>query len=104
MNQRTVFVVYADKRKDLSKAEQYGTMKEVFSSLGKTYNPDALIEHARHVLDAAQEGDYLLVVGDPTLCGICMAVMLERLETVSVLRWDRYNLQYVPLLLDFSWE
>jgi len=99
-----VWVVYGDKRKDMSKAEKFGPMKEVFSSLGKTYNPDALISHARHVLDDAQEGDYLLVVGDPTLCAICMAVMLERLDTVNVLRWDRDNLTYAPLRLDFAWQ
>ena len=104
MKKPTVWIVYADKRKDMTKAETYGTMKEVFSSLGKVYNPDVLISHARHVLDNAQEGDYLLMVGDPTLCAICMSVMLERLNSVTVLRWDRDNLQYVPLELDFTWE
>ena len=101
---RTVWVVFNDRRKDFSKAEEYGQLKDVFSSLGRTYNPTALVSHARYVADQFQEGDYLLVVGDPALVGICMSALFERWETVTLLRWDRDNMKYEPLEVTFDWQ
>lgn len=103
-NTRTVWVVYADKRKNMSAAEKFGELKDVFSSVPRTYNSDKLIEHARRVLSNWQNGDYLLMVGDPVLCGICISVALEfdEYEEVNVLRWDRDNFEYTPLRLNFS--
>jgi len=104
INNATVYVVYNDSRKNMSAAEKFGKLKDVYSSVGRVYNGDKLIEHARRVLDNWQPGDYLLLVGDPTLCGICMAVALEAEEEINVLRWDRVNFDYVPLKLNFSYQ
>jgi len=103
-NKKTVFVVYDDKRKDMSKAQEFGQLKDVYSSIGRVYNPSALIAQARHVLSKAEEGDYLLIVGDPTLCGICVAVMSEMVENVNLLRWNRNKFTYEPLTLNFNYE
>lgn len=102
MEQRTVFVVYNDTRKNMSAAEKFGQLKDVFTSVGRVYNGDKMIEHARRVLKDWQPGDYLLMVGDPTLCAICASVALEYDEEINVLRWDRTNFDYVPLTLNFS--
>jgi hypothetical protein len=100
-----VWIAYNDRRKDFSKAEDYGELRDVFSSVGKNYNPDVLIEHARTVLSKAEKGDYLLVVGDPSLVAICTVAMSEVLEgEVKLLRWDRNNMTYYPLELDFDWR
>lgn len=104
MNERNVFVVYNDTRKDMSAAEKFGRLRDVYSSLGRHYNGDKLIEHARRVLRNWQPGDYLLLVGDPTLCGICMSVVLEKEGEITVLRWDRVNFEYVPLPLNFDYN
>lgn len=104
MNASTVFVVYNDSRKNMTTAERFGQLKDIFSSVGRTYNGDKLIEHARRVLRDWQPGDHLLLVGDPTLCGICMAVALEYDEEINILRWDRVNFDYVPLRLNFSYQ
>ena len=105
-NSKTVYIVYADNRKDFSAAEKYGELKDVFSSVGKAYNPDALIAQARHVLKNWKSGDWLLMVGDPTLCAICFAVALEYdpLGQVNILRWNRDSFKYVPLYCDFGYE
>ena len=102
MNQSTVFVVYNDARKNMSAAEKFGNLKDVFTSVGRVYNGDKMIEHARRVLKDWQPGDFLLMVGDPTLCAICMSVALEYDEEINVLRWDRVNFDYTPLVLNFS--
>lgn len=99
-----VWITFNDRRKNFSAAEEYGELREVFSSVGKQYNPVALIEHARRVLDKVEEGDSLLVVGDPTLVAICTVVMCEVLDgKAKLLRWDRDNLRYSPVELDFEW-
>ena len=101
MNKRTVWITYNDRRKDMSNADRYGELKDVFSSIGKEYNGDKLIAHARSVLKNWQPGDYLLVVGDPALVGLCMVVISEMDEEVNLLRWDRNNFEYAPLTFNF---
>jgi len=103
-NKQTCWVVYNDTRKNMNAAEKFGVLKDVFSSVGKNYNGDKLIEHARRVLSNWQPGDYLLLVGDPALCGICMSVALEYDDEINILRWDRNNFDYVPLKLNFSYQ
>ena len=104
-NTKTVYVVYADKRKDFSAAEKFGELKDVFSSVGRSYNSDALISQARRVLSNWQEGDYLLLVGDPALCAICTAVVLEYdpFGQINMLRWNRDSFEYVPLYCNFDY-
>jgi hypothetical protein len=101
-NSRTVYVVYADDRKDLKDAERFGRLRDVFSSVGKVYNTSRMIEHARRVLSDWEDGDHLLMIGDPALCAVCMATVLENNSVVNVLRWDRNDFQYNSQRWDFT--
>ncbi len=101
-NRVKVWVSHADNRKDLSDAERFGELKDVFSSVGREYHGDKLIAHARAVLSKSSYDDYLLVIGDPTLSGICFAVMSELHGRVRALRWNRDDFAYRPLELDFE--
>lgn len=103
-NERTVFVAHANDRKDLKAAEQYGRLRDVFSNVGRSYNTPRMIEHARRVLSDWQPGDHLLMIGDPTLCGICIAVAAEFDAVVNTLSWDRNEFQYISRRWDFSPE
>lgn len=102
MNTNKVWIVYDDRRKDFSKAERYGELRDIFSSVGRNYDGPTLIEHARHVLAASEPTDYILMVGDPSLCAICTTAMVELHGGANLLRWNRDKLQYDPLELDFS--
>ena len=96
INSKTVFVVMIDYTKDLSDAKKYGELRAVFSKPRKPYNTTVLINKARRVLEAWQPGDYLLMVGDPTLCAVCMAIISEYVAEINVLSWDRDTFQYLP--------
>ena len=100
---KTVYVVQADNNKDFSDAKRYGQLRAVFSSKPRRpYETDALIARARRVLNDWQPGDYLLMIGDPTLCAVCMTVATEIYDTVNVLSWDRETFQYTPQKWDFG--
>lgn len=101
-NKPTVWIVFNDSRKDFSKAEDYGQLRDVFSSIGKNYDGRTVLDHARHVLAQSTQEDYLLMVGDPALCAICAIAIAEVNETMTLLRWDREKFKYLPVALDFE--
>ena len=101
-NARTVFVVQVDNTKDLSDAKRYGQLRAVFGNPRKPYDPDRLISQARRVIADYRAGDYLLMVGDPALCGAAVALAAEYHSVVNVLSWDRNNFRYQPLRWDFD--
>ena len=97
----TVWIVQVDRRRDYSAAEEYGELKEVFSSINRAFEPKAAIEHARRVLKNMQPGDYLAMAGDPALCAICVTVAAEYFGSCEILRWDKQKLNYSTMLLQF---
>ena len=98
----TVWLVHVDKRRDYSAADEHGNVREVFSSIGRDFDPYAAIEHAKRVFQEYQEGDYIVMSGDPTLCSICVAVVAEMWGLCSVLRWDKNKLKYDKIILNFD--
>jgi hypothetical protein len=101
-NKCTVYVVQNDSRKDLRDAERFGALKEVFGNVAHAYNPPRMIEHARRVLSNWQPGDTLLMMGDPALCGVAVAIASEFDDVVNVLSWDKRDYQYVMRTWDFG--
>lgn len=101
-NSRTVYVVQVDNHKDISDAKRYGQLRAVFGNPRKPYDTDAMISKARRVLDNWLPGDYLLMIGDPALCAVCMAIVAEREGIINVLSWDRNTFQYVAQRWDFT--
>jgi hypothetical protein len=101
-NARTVFVTQADYTKDLSDARRYGELRAVFANVRKPYDTPELLRKARKVLAAYQPGDYLLLLGDPALSAVCLAVICEREGAVNLLSWDRNSFSYVPQNWNFD--
>ena len=101
-NNKTVFVVQADTSKDFSDAERYGTLRAVFGRPRKPYDTTSLLARARRVLNDWKPGDYLLMIGDPTLCAVCMSIVTEEHDSLNVLSWDRETFQYMRQEWDFG--
>lgn len=102
MNTSTVWLVNADRRRDYSAAEAYGTVKELFSSINRDFDPKAAIAHARRVITKMQPEDYLVMTGDPALCAISVAVAAEYMGGCKILRWDKNKLNYSEMFLAFD--
>jgi len=96
-----VYVVYKDTRKDMSPAEKYGQLIDMFA--GRVHY-DRCVEQARKMLANYRDGDYIMMVGDPALCSVVCSVALEYSEadTLKLLRWDRDEIEYKPLELYFG--
>jgi hypothetical protein len=45
--------------------------------------------------------DFLVLVGDPVMIGLCVAVAAELIGRVRLLRWDKRTLAYFPIEVDF---
>jgi hypothetical protein len=101
-NSKTVFVVQVDNTKDLSDAKNYGQLRAVFGKPRKPYETEKMIAKARRVLKDWRTGDYLLMIGDPTLCAVCASVISEQHDVIHVLSWDRDSFGYVPQRWDFN--
>lgn len=98
-----VWVVYTDRRKDLSAAEKFGQLTDMFYY--NNVDMKLAVKQARKMLRRYKPGDYILPIGDPILCGIVMTVAAMDYapnETINVLRWDRKELEYYPEVHDFS--
>lgn len=98
----TVYVVQVDHNKDLSDAKKYGRLRAVFSNLRKPYDTKQLVEKARSVLKDWNPGDYLLMIGDPTLGAVCMTTICDIEDNLNILSWDRNSFQYIPQRWDFG--
>jgi hypothetical protein len=97
----TVWIVQVDKRRDYSAAEAFGEIKEIFSSIGRAFDPDGAIDHARRVLSKVNPDDYLVMSGDPALCAISVTVAAEYQNMCNILRWDKNKLIYEEMSLKF---
>lgn len=98
----TVYVVQVDNNKDLSDAKRFGSLRAVFGNPRKPYNTMSMIDKARDVLEDWNDGDYLLMIGDPVLCAVCMSIVSEWESCINVLSWDRNTFQYIPQSWDFD--
>lgn len=101
-NSRTVYVVQVDNSKDLSDAKRYGQLRAIFGKPRKPYDTSGMVARARRILSDWQPGDYLLMIGDPTLCAVCMTVAGERDDRLNVLSWNRDTFEYVAQEWDFG--
>lgn len=101
---RKVYVVMYDAAKDLSDAKRFGELKAVF--LRPVYDDDRTdpVSNARTVLEDYEDGDHILMIGDPMLCGVVTSVALEYSDDqkLNVLRWDRRSMSYKPMVLNFN--
>ena len=97
------YIVHADHRRDYSAVREFGEEKAVFSAIARDFNADAAIDTARRILYSMDpKRDYLVMSGDPALCGICVAVCAERHGAVNVLRWDKIKLAYSLTRMNFD--
>jgi len=106
MEESTVWVVFNDGNRSFHKAEKFGQLANVVvAPYDKHFrNPKAIPDHVREVMAGYKDRDYLLMVGEPLLCGLVITVAREKSETgrLNILRWDKIEMGYEAVELDMA--
>ena len=112
----TVFIVQEMRGRDITDASEFGdleillTAKEqigYFLTSGEdpmAVVPDAIRRRMLKKLAAFSEKDYLLLAGDPASIALASAIVSYITSgCFKVLKWDRLEQKYFPLLVDNVW-
>jgi len=88
----------AKPRDSLTEAAAYGDIEVLFSGNKVGIGVQPIVKQFKYALRNFDDGDFLLVVGDPVLIGIAstMAAASNR-GNVNFLRWDRQTRSYIKI-------
>ena len=98
----TVFVSQEDARLDYSPARKWGEpIVAIFPPGQVQLSPQVALAQARRTLQGMTRDDFLVLVGDPVMIGLCVAVAAEKIGRVKMLRWNKWDFKYYPVEVDF---
>ena len=88
-----VWVVDNSLNKTIKDVIRFGEPEHIYSYVDKDID---LVNHARDVLSAYREGDYLCLIGDPKLSCIAAAVIVQMNPSheIKFLQWDARSYRY----------
>lgn len=99
-----VFVT-EDTRHNLTRAMEFGDIQIVESEDFPQFRSGkpVLERITRKLIEFNPEDDYLLLVGDPVLIGLCTAVLATMgHKSIRVLKWDNQSRRYIPINLPLA--
>jgi hypothetical protein len=84
---------------DLSPAAEYGELQFLLSPTARPFKPMGIIEELHQKLKGYRpEHDFLLLLGNPCLIGMVVAIAaLYGKGSVNLLQWDGRNVKYAPI-------
>jgi len=92
---KTVWITHSDPYKDFSDASKFGEVYPIVQHLPRSYDTTDMVVALRRALREYEPDDYFSPIGDPTLSGICMSIILEMYGTINVLKWDKRTSAYI---------
>jgi len=103
---KKVYIIFNDGRRSFHKAEKFGELVTVMDSgYDSEYRrTDVMVNYIKERMAGFSDEDFILMIGEPTLCALVTNVAVELSETksVNILRWDKIHMSYIPLMVDFS--
>ena len=88
---------------DLSPAQEYGKIVLLLSPSARPFSPRHVIGALSEALATFGDDDYLLLIGNPVLIGLAVAIASRRnCGRVRVLQWDGKARRYIPIFADIS--
>ena len=83
---------------DLTPAEEFGELVYLLSPTAAPFRPEPIIQELREKLKDYQEGDHLLLVGNPVLIGFAVTVAADvNGGRVSLLQWSGKDQRYIAV-------
>jgi hypothetical protein len=83
---------------DLSAAADYGDIQYLLSPTASPFRPDSVLADLHHKLAEFGDDDYLLLMGNPCLIGMAVAVAAGYNEgNVKMLQWSGKDQRYIAV-------
>lgn len=102
-----VYVVQDNSSQNFQPAFRFGTLITLFPRGNHTKSSEegsALAEELYSLLHPIKPDDYIILNGDPVLCGLVTAVAADLLDgQVQFLKWNKFDEEYRPLTIRI-WE
>jgi len=101
-NKGNVYVIQEVSRFNVITAQEYGKLIPIFEE-GKQImlSPGPAIRKAKNILKDFNDKDYLLLIGDPSMIGLCCSVAAENNRgRYNLLKYDRQSHTYLPIQID----
>jgi hypothetical protein len=101
--QPTVYIVQKpDEKKNVISAQDFGELKFILpEKTNLMWKPQETISIIKDELRFFNDNDYLLLIGDPAVIGICTAVAAEyNCGRIKFLKWDNREWKYYPVKVE----
>lgn len=83
---------------DLSPAEAFGELKYLLTPTAAPWNADSIVQDLWDGLEGWKEGDYLLMIGNPILCGLATTVACDIGQgSIRFLQWNGKEKRYIDV-------
>jgi hypothetical protein len=99
----TVYVVQKpDEKKNIISAREFGDFQFILpEKTSLMWNPQETVSAIKKELLYFDNKDYLLLIGDPAVIGICTAVAAGYSQGhVTFLKWDNREFKYYPIKVE----
>lgn len=92
-----VFIIQPPTGKDISTARSFGNITVLFPKHLTDTSAQDLYGEVLACLASLRptEADYFVLLGDPVLCALVVACVLDGLGAINLLRWDIPSQNYV---------
>ena len=100
----TVFLVQENPYINVLGSAEYGDIVVLFESgIQIMFSPQPAIRKLKRKLKDFDDGDYLLMMGDPAAMGIacCIAAEMNR-GRFNILKWDKKQQRYYPVGINLN--
>ena len=100
----TVFLVQENPYINVLGAAEYGEIVVLFDSGQQImFSPQPAIRKLKRKLKDFDDGDYLLMMGDPAAMGIACCIAAEMIRgRFNILKWDKKQQRYYPVTINLN--
>ena len=100
----TVYIVQEMSNHDIAPAMKFGDMKVLLPANTQiAFSTVPTVRLLRRKLREYEDGDYLLLTGDPVAIGLaCSIAAFYNAGRYTALKWDRREKLYIPVKIDIT--
>ena len=93
------------KKYNLEPAEEYGDLVFLLSPTAAPFNPTPIIKELKENLTNFTDEDYLLLIGNPVLIGLAVAIAADTNEgNAKLLQWSGKDKKYLSIQVNQLFE